>query len=531
MSTLPDIDTLAPHRPGFADEADIDLFVETLGQYERGEIDGNAWRGFRLLNGVYGQRQEGFQMVRVKIPLGICTAPQLRALADVAQRWSNGKGHLTTRQNVQFHFVDPANAEAVLRHVAAAGITTREACGNAVRTVTGSPWAGIHPAEPFDPTPYGEALVRHLLRGRWSSTLPRKFKIAIGGSTGSDDVLAAINDIGLVARVRDDGTRGFRFTVGGGLATFCRSGAVVEEFLPAAELLEAVEAVVRVFNRVGNRRNRNRARLRHAIHELGLDAFLELYRHERDVIRIEGGRPYALPPQPPVPVLPLGGAPEPAQAGYAEWALDSVKPQKQTGFSAVLIRLERGDITGEQLRALADIVESLPEPEARTTLDQNWLVRYVPQWRLPDVHRRLAEAGLARAGAGTILDITSCPGAASCKLAVTASRGLARSLGEFLAARPDVAARANDLRLKVSGCPNSCGHHHIADIGFHGLSRKVEGEAAPYYQLLLGGNVNPDTSQFGQRVTVLPARRVPEAVERLLAFYRGERNPNESFFG
>jgi sulfite reductase (NADPH) hemoprotein beta-component len=524
-----DIDRAAPYRPGFAEDADVDLFVDTLERFERGEVSADDWRGFRLVNGVYGQRQEGVQMVRVKLPLGLLSAAQLHAAGEVAERWSNGKGHITTRQNIQFHFVPTDAAETVLRFVADAGITTREACGNSVRTITGSPWAGIHPAEPFDPTPYGEALTRHLLRGEWSATLPRKFKAAIGGSAGGgDDVAAAINDLGLLVRVKESGERGFRFTIGGGLATFCRTGIVVEEFLPAAELLEAAEAVLRVFNDIGNRDDRNRARLRHAIHTLGADEVIRLYHAKREVIRAEGGRAYTLPPQPPTPVLPAQQAPETAQAGYPEWALHNVKPQKQRGFAAVVLRLVRGDITAAQFHALGDLVATLPEPEVRTTVDQDLLIRFVPQWRLPEVHRVLTEIGLAHAGAGTIEDITSCPGASSCKLAITASRGLAALLGDYLAERPQLAAKAHALNIKISGCPNSCGQHHIAGVGFQGGAKKVGGRLVPLYNLLVGGEITGDGAAFGRVVAKIPARRAPQALERLIDLYAAERTGDET---
>jgi sulfite reductase beta subunit-like hemoprotein len=499
---VPDIDQLAPYRPGFAEEADVDLFVDTLERFERGEVTSDDWRGFRLVNGVYGQRQEGVQMVRVKLPLGLLSAEQLHTAGVVAQRWSNGKGHITTRQNIQFHFVPADAAETVLRYVADAGITTREACGNSVRTITGSPWAGVYPGEPFDPTPYGDALTRHLLRGEWSATLPRKFKAAIGGSTGGDDVAAAINDVGLLARVTPSGERGFRFTIGGGLATFCRSGIVVDEFLPAAELLEAVEAVLRVFNDIGNREDRNRARLRHAIHTLGAGEVLQLIAAKRARIRS-------------TPVLPEQQAPETAQAGYPAWALHNVKPQQQTGFATVVLRLVRGDITAEQFHALGDLVATLPEPEVRTTVDQDLLLRFVPQWRLPEVHRVLGEIGLAHAGAGTIEDITSCPGASSCKLAITASRGLAGLLGDYLAARPELAAKAHALNIKISGCPNSCGQHHIAGVGFQGGAKKVGGRLVPLYNLLVGGEITGEGAAFGR-------------VVRLIDLYAAERTGDET---
>ncbi len=524
----PDIDRLAPYRPGFAEAADVDLFVDTLERFERGEVTSDDWRGFRLVNGVYGQRQAGVQMVRVKLPLGLLDAPQLHVAGEVAERWSNGKGHITTRQNIQFHFVPSEAAPELLRFVAEAGITTREACGNAVRTVTGTPWAGIHPAEPFDVTPYGEALTRHLLRGEWSATLPRKLKIAIGGATGGDDVVAAINDVGLLARIRPTGERGFRITIGGGLATFCRTGIVLNEFLPAGDLLSEVEAVLRVFNDVGNRQDRNRARLRHAIHTLGADEVLGLIAAKRALIRDEGGRRFELPPQPPAPVLPAQHTPETAQAGYPEWALHNVKPQKQRGFAAVLLRLVRGDITAAQFHALGDLVATLPEPEVRTTVDQDLLLRFVPQWRLPEVHRRLLEIGLAHAGAGTIEDITSCPGASSCKLAITASRGLAGLLGEYLAARPALAAKAHALNIKISGCPNSCGQHHIAGIGFQGGAKKIGDKLVPLYNLLVGGEITGEGAEFGRVVAKVPARRAPQALERLIDLFAAERRGDET---
>src|SRR5438132_1100783 len=296
---LLDSKTLGPTRLGFADEKDLDAFVAMLGKFERGEITPDAWKAFRLVNGVYSQRQEGdAMMVRVKIPQGVLTPAQLRALAEVAERWSTGRGHLTTRQNLQLHFVKLADTTEALRVLADAGLTTREACGNSVRNVTTCPYAGASALEPFDPTPYAEAVTRDLLRGPLSSSLPRKFKIAFGGCCGTDCVGASFNDIGFLARVRD-GVPGFRVTLGGGLSTLRRAGILAHEFAPASEAVEIAEAVVRVFNQTGDRKHKHKARLKFVVDKLGPDRFLALYRAEREALRAEGGRPVRELPAPP----------------------------------------------------------------------------------------------------------------------------------------------------------------------------------------------------------------------------------------
>jgi len=513
----------APGRAGFARQDDVDLFVERLEAFERGDLSPDAWRAFRLVNGVYGQRQDGVMMIRAKLPGGIATAAQLDALATVAERWGGGgKGHVTTRQNVQFHFIDAAHVEEALRLLADAGITTREACGNAVRNWTACPFAGVAADEPFDVTPYLEALVRHLLRGPYSSTLPRKFKPSIGGCCGTDCSQAYINDLGLLARVRD-GERGFRLVAGGGLATLRRSALVVEEFLPAGDVLEAADALVRVFDRIGNRKNKAKARLKWAIDRIGPDAFLAAYQAERDAIRAEGGVPLVLPaqPAPPAPRPPLP-QPAPPADGFDAWAADSVRPQKQVGFAAVVVRLVLGDATGAQLRAIARLARLHGEGEVRTTNEQNLVLRYVPTWKLPLVHQDLAAVGLAAAGARTVADVTSCPGASSCKIAVTQSRGLASLLTDALAARPDLVAAARDVDVKISGCPNGCGQHYLAGIGFQGGVRKVGGRAVPQYLVYVGGGLRADGTDFGRLVGKVPARRAPRVLARLLELYVAE---------
>lgn len=521
-------------RLGFARHEDVDLFVQRLEAFERGELSPDDWRTFRLLNGVYGQRQDGMMMIRAKIPAGITTPKQLRALADIADK-HGGKGHVTTRQNVQFHFVPAAEAEEALRLLAESGITTKEACGPSVRNWTCCPFAGVAAGEPFDPTPYVDALARYLLRGKYSSSLPRKLKPSLGGCCGTDCSQAFINDLGFLARSRTaaDGSTelGFQVLAGGGLSTLRRSAITVEEFVPVGELLEAADAVIRVFHRIGNRHNRAKARLKWTIDKIGAPAFLAEYQAERELIRAEGGVPLVLldEPAPPVRRAALSQVTE-TEPGYAEWATTSVRPQKQAGFSAVVVRLILGDITAAQLRAVADLATQYGEGEVRLSNEQNFVMRYVPNSKLAALHRELARVGLARNGANSVADVTSCPGASSCKLAVTASRGLAAILTDLLDARPELVAATKGLDIKVSGCPHGCGQHYIAGIGFQGGMRKLAGKPAPLYLVYVGGGIGADKASFGRLIGKVPARRASAALERLLDFYNAAGATSHAFW-
>jgi sulfite reductase (NADPH) hemoprotein beta-component len=528
---LLDSKTLGPTRLGFSDEKDVDAFIGKLGEFERGELAPDAWKAFRLVNGVYSQRQEDAMMVRAKIPQGILTIAQLRALADVADRYSTGKGHLTTRQNLQFHFLKLADTDDAVRTLAEAGITTREACGNSVRNVTACPFAGASALEPFDATPWAEAVTRDLLRGPLSASLPRKFKIAFGGCCGFDCVGASFNDIGFLARVRD-GQPGFRVTLGGGLSTLRRSGILAWEFAPAGEALEIAEAVVRVFNRTGDRQRRHKARLKFVVEKLGHEAFLALVREEREVLRKEGGRPMTLPSVPPR--KPTEARVQAERPGFAEFVRTNVRATRESGYANATVRVPLGDLTTAQLRGLALIAEDYSEErEARTTIDQNLVFRFVRHDSLAALHAALEELGLARPGAGSASDVASCPGAASCRLAVTASRGMADAVSRALDAKPEVAKAAEALSIKISGCPNGCGQHYVAGIGLQGSVRKVAGRAVPQYHLYLGGSFGSTEAAFGRLAAKLPARRVPEAIARLVGLYRseGKGEPIEQFLG
>lgn len=523
--------------PRFSATSDVDEFVEVLAQFERGELSPDAWRKFRLVRGCYGQRQEGVQMQRVKIPLGYLVAAQARTLADLADKYARGRAHLTTRQNFQFHFVALSDVPALMHELDAAGITAREACGNAVRNITMSELSGVDPHQVFDVRPHGETLVRFFLRHPKSSDLPRKFKIALS-CTPRDCAQAAIHDVGLIAKI-EDGQRGFKVVVGGGLSTSPQDAAVLYEFLPEAEIVEVAEAVLMVFDARGNRTNKHRARLKYVLRDLGLDGLRTFIDGERAKIRARGDAPpvfVATPEPPPPPVDRVTEAPADAPPGYIAWRGSNVREQIQKGYHAVYVRLPLGDLTGAQLRAVADLSERFADGAVWTSADQNLLLRHVPAGDLRALHAALVAAGVGSDGATTLRDVTSCPGADSCNLAVTTSRGLGRAITDALdqaiaagGALGTAVELARDASIKISGCPHSCGRHHIADLGFHGAARKIGGRAMPVYQLHLGGHVDENGATFGGQVIKIPAKRIPAAVLRLVELFGAERDGQESF--
>jgi sulfite reductase (NADPH) hemoprotein beta-component len=555
MSAADDPRTYGRARLGFADEADIDEFASVLGQFERGEIGPDAWRAFRLVRGTYGQRQaEDAQMLRVKMPQGLLDRAQLEALADVADRYSRGFGHITTRQNLQFHFMRLHDIEPAMRRLAEAGLTTREACGSSVRNITACPFAGVAADEVFDVTPYAEALTRHLLRHPLSSKLPRKFKIAFEGCP-VDHIRTGVNDIGFRAAIGPDGLRGFRITVAGGTSIMPRSGALLHELYPAGAIFDVADAVIRVFAALGDYQHKQRNRLKFLIKSLGWDRWREEYDAALAAIRAEDRPAFPFDPEhPPVEEAPAWRAgpppaaadlmaraaaaelrgpgirpltPAPGAGSFDDWMRTNVRPQKQTGYAIASATIPLGDITAAQLRILADLADAYSDGTLRVTTDQNAVFRWVPVARVNDFYRALRAAGFGLAGVGTIADVVSCPGAESCRLAVTQSRGLGRLLGDHLRARADVAEAAGAGDIKISGCPNGCGLHHVAAIGFQGSIRKVGARAVPQYFVMAGGGADADGAAFGRIVAKVPARRCPEAVERLVAVYQAERHLDE----
>jgi len=545
-------------RLSFASEADIEEFVSTLEQYERGELTPDQWRAFRLVRGTYGQRQAfDAQMLRVKVPQGVLTADQLVALAEVAERYSRRFGHITTRQNIQLHFVKLHDVEPAMRRLADAGLTTREACGNSIRNITACPYAGVAHDELFDVSPYAEATTRYFLRQKLSSTLPRKFKIAFEGCP-EDHAVLAIHDLAFHAQRGSGNIRGFRVFAGGGTALMCKSAGVIHDFLPAGEILQVVTAVLRVFQRLGDYQHKQRNRMKFMIKALGWDAWVDEYQRELAWCRGEGGVPLlTIDPSEAetAPVADRGDAPAPnlivsrvaaaqpigpgvtptiapvflpGDEAYARWRSTNVRSQKQFGYMIATATVPLGDLTAEQMRVAGELARAYGDGAVRVTADQNLVFRWVPVGELRELYRRLAAASLGLAEASTVADVTSCPGAESCRLAVTQSRGLGRLLEEHLRSRPDLVAAADGAHIKISGCPNGCGQHHIATIGFQGSVRRIGGRAVPQYFVMVGGGTTLQGASFARTAAKIPARRIPQAVERLIAFYQREKQDGES---
>jgi sulfite reductase (NADPH) hemoprotein beta-component len=558
MSANETVNTHGRVRLSFANEADIDEFVVMLEKYERGEITPDQWRSFRLLRGTYGQRQSyDASMLRVKIPQGVITSEQLFAVAEVADRYSRRFGHITTRQNIQLHFVKLHDVEPAMRLLADAGVTTREACGNSVRNITACPFSGTSADELFDVGPYAESLTRFLLRHRLSSSLPRKFKIAFEGCR-EDHIALAINDLAFKAWLGPNGERGFRVYAGGGTALMCKTAGVLHEFVPASQLFRISEAVLIVFKEHGDYEHRQRNRMKFMIKKLGWDRFVEEYQKALAWCEGEGQVPtldLSAPESESAPDWERAQAPSPSSIvarvasvqpngpgvtpilvpvlnssddAYQKWRTTNVRTQKQFGYVTAIVTVPLGDLTSEQMRVISELSRAYSDGSVRVSVEQNVILRWVPISDLRELYRRLAAASLGLADAGTVADVLSCPGAECCRLAVTQSRGLGRLLTDTLLQRPDLIAKADGASIKISGCPNGCGQHHVATIGFQGSVRRIGGKAVPQYFVMVGGGTAPEVASFARTAAKVPARRIPEVVERLINFYDRMKQDGES---
>ncbi|MBI3954333.1 MAG: nitrite/sulfite reductase [Chloroflexi bacterium] len=517
--------------------AEIDNFEREVRAFQAGEYeDPNEFRAFRLQHGTYGQRQPDNQMMRVKIPFGGLTAEQLDALGEVAERYTPlGRGHVTTRQNIQYHFVQLADTPAVMRLLGSVGLTTREACANTVRNVTADPLAGVATDEVFDVTPYAAAYARLFVRNPVCQRLPRKFKTAFSGSP-ADRGLIPMHDLGFLARLKD-GKRGFKMVVGGGTSTVPRKAPTLFEFVPVEDYLVVSEAVLRVFDRDGERKNRNKARIKFLVDKIGIDEFRRRAEEELKGPWAQELRAQNLDPLFDVPQEELEApAPRPGIAtttstpDFEAWRLTNVRPQKQPGYAAAYVTLPLGDLSAQQFHDVADICRKYAGGRLRTTVQQNVVLRWVPQGLLPDLYQALQAAGLGQPGAETIADVTSCPGADSCSLAVTASRGLAASLSQTITALELKDPQLNRLQIKISGCPNGCGQHHIGSIGFQGASFHADGRQVPAYDVFVGGGIlSEQVARYGQRVGKVAARQAPQALKSVLYAYLQQRQGPESF--
>ena len=549
----------APPTAPTSDE-DIPLPIqEELAEFERrtraflsGDEPDDTFRPYRLSYGVYGQRQAGYQMIRVKIPHGRLTADQLDALASFSETFCDegeypggggaGMGHVTTRQDMQFHFVPTARVPDALRHLARAGLTTREACYNTVRNVTGCPVAGVCGTEAFDVTPYAQACTELFLRNPIAQNLPRKFKISFSGCA-SDCAFGAMHDIGAVAKVQD-GERGFRVWVGGGLGNSPRAAQLLYDFVGVRDFYPVIEAIVRVFDAEGPRKNRNRARIKflfdktyiaetfrerveQEVAALPADAWAHRIAAELDSrVQREADSRSDVVPQGNVIALDevrRGSA-------YARWRVTNVASHNTPGYAVVTIRLVLGDITNDELRIVAQVARDFSRAEVRTSIGQNLILRDVRVADLPALYDALDAHGLARAEAQGVRDIVTCPGADTCNLGITSSRGLGRAIGRWMDERRfgDLPAFAGTT-IRASGCPNSCGQHHLATVGFYGNNKNVGEEPTPHYMMLLAGRIDEKGAKMAQPIMRIPARRVPQALDLMWDRYRTEALVGQTF--
>ncbi|MBI4549922.1 MAG: nitrite/sulfite reductase [Candidatus Omnitrophica bacterium] len=510
--------------------SEIDRFVAKVDKLERGEISTEDFQKFRLENGIYGIRgATDLHMIRVKIPLGILNPEQLEKMAEAAEKFAPKKiGHITTRQDIQFHEVKRREVAGFLTIIAGAGLTTREACGNTVRNVTACPYAGVSPEEPFDVTPYAEAVTTYFLRNPLNQNLPRKFKFAFEGCR-EDHARTPIHDLGAVAAIDNtDGkaVKGFRIYVGGGLGPFPRSAYLLEPFTPAALLLPTAEAVLRLFDRLGERKDRNRARIKFVIEKLGMEEFRKLILAERKAVlaTASGLSGWAVEEKDEAPPSgAVAGKDFSADPLFESWKRTNLFAQKQKSYYSVHVRCPLGDIDVPGMRAVADLARRFCGGRIRTTISQNFMLRWVHESVLGSVYEGLKKAGLAAAGAERFIDVTRCPGADTCNIAVTKSRGLAAELDKLFHDGLSNVSDLKDTTIKISGCPNSCGQHHIATLGFFGSARNIEGHLVPHYQMMIGGGTEEGKAEFGKNFLKVPARRVPEAVKKIIEIYRSER--------
>jgi sulfite reductase beta subunit-like hemoprotein len=519
-------------------DREFDDFRTEATKFLQGDTEETEFIKFRLKQGVYGQRQAAVQMVRVKLPFGGVTPDQMDAFAAAIEKWVPlNKGHITTRQNIQVHHVPLDDAAELIRELGDAGLSSREGCGNTVRNVTADPWAGVTEDEVFDPTPYVGAYVRYFVRHPTTQMMPRKIKTAFDG-TAADRAITGIHDIAYLSRVREDGTRGFEVRVGGGTSIMPRIAPTLYDFVEAdnGDYMKIAEAVFRIFDRQDWLRvNRARARIKVFVDKFGIDELRaqveeELkgdWVHERDftpdlfIHDEEAGAP-----APPVNV----SSPNGDRREFDVFAATNVAPQRQAGFSTVHIHVPRGDLTPEQFRGIGQIMRDFTGGYARMTVHQNMVLRWVRDEAVYDVYKRLDALGLGAPGADSIHDVVSCPGTDSCKLGITSSMGLNLALREKLAEMSIDDPLIERLHIKMSGCPNGCSQHHIANIGFYGASIKVGQHTMPAYVAHIGGTFGSGEVGYGVRLKVrLPAKRVPTAVERWIRMYQEQRTEGEEF--
>ena len=545
---------------------EIDMFEAQMVLRKQGKLEEKVFAETRLRRGAYGQRYDNGQrhdgrttqklpypaltkgpetffdapgMQRIKIPMGVLNYDQMMVLAELAEEYSDNILHITTRQDIQLHYIHIEDTPEIFRRLASVGITTREACGNSVRNVTACPIAGVCKTEAFDVTPYAKAIAFYLLGHRDTQDFGRKFKIAFSGCEHEACALVSIHDFGGIAKTKvvDGKTeRVFDIYVGGGLGAVPHQAKLLWPELPEYEIGPFARATGRVFARLGEKKNRNRARVKFLVQKMGAEAFKQLVEEERKTMPVDPGWDEHFNQIPRWEEkaawvgVQLNGQKRPD--GYQAWENTNVYEQRQPGYAVVTVTCPLGDLTADQFRSLADIAKRYSGENVRITIEQNLVMRWIPQNKLIDVYDELKALELAQPGAGTIVDVASCPGTDTCKLGIASSRGLAGELREQLAVKSTHLDKAvQGLRIKISGCFNSCGQHHVADIGFYGNSRNIGGYTVPHFQVMLGGQWLENGGSYALAMGAVPSKRVPELVTALTDRFVKERQGTETFQG
>jgi sulfite reductase (ferredoxin) len=543
-------------NPRWGREEETEMFAKKVRQFRQGKISDDDFRRFRLQHGAYGSRlRMDYSMVRIKVPGGEITPEQLEKIASLSEAFSIGSAHVSTRQNIQLHWVQLEDVSEVMRGLVEVGLTTREACGNSVRNVMCSHFAGVCPSEAFDSTPYSKAIARFLLRNPMCQNLPRKFKINF--SCCDNHGLVRIADIGLVPAVKPSSTtttengetiRGFKIYLGGGLGAASFIGHLLEDFTPEDRLLATCMATIRLFDRHGNRENMARNRMRYLVHEMGWEKFQKMVLKERSIVEMttsystaqlfdvkshEDNRQLPKASRRIMTKLPmLNVKVTKDSSGFERWLHTNTISQKQEGYFTAFITLGAGDITASQLRTLALAIRNYSaEGVARNTPQQNFAVRYVRETDLPDLYEKLASVGLANSGALTIASAVGCSGTTSCNLAITNSHRLAKEVQrKFLELGLDIDDSLRDATIKISGCPNSCGQHEIATIGFFGGATRMNNSMTPTYTMLFGGSAG-EAGELGRAVMRVPAKKVIDTTLKIIELYKKERAGAEAAGG
>ena len=515
-------------------EQDILDLEKKIHLFHEGKIDEEKFRSLRLARGVYGQRQQGVQMIRIKLPYGKVTSEQLRRIADVSDEYSTGRLHITTRQDIQIHHVSLDRTPELWAQLEKDDITLREACGNTVRNITASPMAGVDPKEAFDVTPYAHETFQFFLRNPFCQEMGRKFKISFSGSD-QDDALAFMHDLGFVAKTKSSKgsvVHGFKVLLGGGLGSQPHHGLVIDEFLETKNLIPLIEGVLRVFDRYGERSRRNKARLKFLINDIGVDEFLRLVAQEQKAL---GYSEYLIDTTPfehevVLPEVKPYEVTVDDDPAFRLWSKTNVFQQKQTGLVAIGVKVQLGDFYTDKARKLADLIKQCAGNELRFTLRQDILIRHVKEDLVPYFYQELKQLGFVDPGFNTTKDITACPGTDTCNLGIASSTGIARELEKLIESEFPQYIENEDITIKISGCMNACGQHNMAHIGFQGMSIKSGKLTAPALQVLLGGGVlGNGAGRFADKVIKIPSKRGPEALRRIFIDFEANAEQEESF--